>query len=163
MVKVLSVAEVLDRQAKLLLVAQNSTTEEAVRSALTLGNVGTQSRKNRNRNRPQQQQQLSLSLTPPRRLFGGSGEPVVTSSLGGAIQPMRGNVRGAPLEPLFQTYMGEGPGQRSRQHREDEIVRLARWSRIAPPFSVGGDFFTVDDNNNTSNNNVGRNTFASVF
>ena len=51
---------------------------------------------------------------------------------------MRGNLRGAPLPPLFQTYMGEGAGQRGRQHREDEVSRLARWSRVAPPFGVGG-------------------------
>eukprot|EP00039_Didymoeca_costata_P005669 m.83542 g.83542 ORF g.83542 m.83542 type:complete len:561 (+) comp12926_c0_seq1:110-1792(+) len=109
MVKILSVSEVIGRQANLLLAAYNKTTDKEL-----------------------------LKLNPlPRRLFGGSGEPVVTVALGGVMQPMRGNLRGTPLLSNFNGYVGEGPNSRHRQHREDEITRLARWSRIAPPFSVG--------------------------
>lgn len=105
----LFVPQVIDRQAKLIAVAHNMTMPA----------------------------EFASLDPPPRRLFGGSGEPVVTSALGGVIQPMRGNLRGATLPPLFEAYAGEGPNSRQRQHREDEIVRLARWARIAPPFGIG--------------------------
>eukprot|EP00037_Helgoeca_nana_P010668 m.94066 g.94066 ORF g.94066 m.94066 type:complete len:566 (+) comp20347_c0_seq2:54-1751(+) len=108
-VRLFSVSEVIDRQAKLIAVAHNMTMPA----------------------------EFASLDPPPRRLFGGSGEPVVTSALGGVIQPMRGNLRGATLPPLFEAYAGEGPNSRQRQHREDEIVRLARWARIAPPFGIG--------------------------
>lgn len=73
-----------------------------------------------------------------KRLFGGSGEPSVTAALGGAIQPMRSNMRGLPpLPDAFKAFPGESEGGRQRQHREDEIERLARWARIAEPFGVG--------------------------
>ena len=72
-----------------------------------------------------------------RRLFGGSGEPSVSVALGGVLQPMRSNLRGVPpLPPALLAYAGEGPGSRHRQHREDEVERLARWGRLAPPFGV---------------------------
>ena len=42
---------------------------------------------------------------PPRRMFSGSGEPIVTAALGGSIQPMRGNVRGASVAAPFEPYV----------------------------------------------------------
>lgn len=102
MVKVLSVSETLDRQAKLLQAA------------------------------------IALRLDGPgRRLFGGSGEPAVTAALGGSPQPMRSSLEGAVLPPLFQAQAGEGPHSRGRQHRQDEVERLVRWARIAPPYPLG--------------------------
>eukprot|EP00656_Telonema_subtile_P014004 TRINITY_DN17120_c0_g1_i1.p1 TRINITY_DN17120_c0_g1~~TRINITY_DN17120_c0_g1_i1.p1 ORF type:complete len:352 (-),score=60.36 TRINITY_DN17120_c0_g1_i1:88-1143(-) len=70
------------------------------------------------------------------RLLGGSGEPTVTVALGGVLQPMRSNLRGMELPAAMQTYAGEGGGSRGRQHREDEVERLARWGRLAAPFGV---------------------------
>ena len=101
-VRVLSISEALDRQAKLL--------QAAV--------------------------QLKLNGTG-RRLFGGSGAPAVTGALGGSPQPMRSAVDGARIPPLFQVQAGEGPHSRRRQHRQDEVERLVRWARIAPPYPLG--------------------------
>jgi hypothetical protein len=101
-VRVLSISEALDRQAKLI--------QAAV--------------------------QLKLNGTG-RRLFGGSGSPAVTGALGGSPQPMRSSVDGARIPPLFQVQAGEGPHSRRRQHRQDEVERLVRWARIAPPYPLG--------------------------
>jgi hypothetical protein len=70
------------------------------------------------------------------RLFGGSGEHMVTAALGGVIQPMDSNSRGLDIPPTFSTY-ANGPTTRGRQHREDEIDRLVSWAGIAPPFGLG--------------------------
>jgi len=98
MIKVLSIPAVLDRQAKLLLAANQ----------LHLNGSGA-------------------------RLFGGSGEPAVTGALGGAVQPMRQDVRALAIPSLFAVAIGEGPHSRHRQHRLDQVERLVRWSRLAPP------------------------------
>ena len=69
------------------------------------------------------------------RHFGGSGEASVTAALGGALQPMRGSLKGLNVPAEFLNYASSG--LRHRQARLDEITRLVNFGKLAPPFGGG--------------------------
>lgn len=70
------------------------------------------------------------------RLIGSSGVTMVTGALGGLVEPMDSNIRGLGISKAFDVYV-DGPPQRQRQRREDELGRLLRWATVAPPFGAG--------------------------
>eukprot|EP00041_Stephanoeca_diplocostata_P029972 m.896214 g.896214 ORF g.896214 m.896214 type:complete len:685 (+) comp23666_c0_seq18:118-2172(+) len=81
----------------------------------------------------------NLPLLPwrPQRHFGGSGEHMVTASLGGVMQPMDSTTAGLRIPRLYNTYVQGPPGRQREDRIDEELERLTQWSILAPPFGVG--------------------------